>query len=88
MKPKPSKPRGSQHLTQPALQATPAKPDQVLRLHGFRGGHPGVTIGVIHGCWQALIPEGSGETVLTRYLLQDLLDELDEVLDQPPPLSG
>jgi hypothetical protein len=32
------------------------------------------------GFWQAWIPAGSGGTVITRYLLQELLDKLEELV--------
>jgi hypothetical protein len=55
--------------------------DQVVRLARFRAAHPDVIIGDGgFGTWQARIPEPSGETVITRYLLVELLDKLDELL--------
>ncbi len=61
------------------------EPDQVLRLRAFRAAYPQVTIGVVGygGAWQARIPERNGETVLTRYLLKELLDKLSELLGEP-----
>jgi hypothetical protein len=66
--------------TRPALWTVPNEPDQVPRLRRFRDEHPGVTVRPGTGYWQAFIPEPNGETVLTRYLLRELLDKLDEVL--------
>ena len=57
----------------------PAKPDPLLRLAAFREAHPAVVIGAGTGYWQAVIPEPSGETVITRYTLRALLDKLDEL---------
>ena len=31
------------------------------------------------GTWEARIPEPTGETVMTRYTLRELLDRLDEL---------
>ena len=32
------------------------------------------------GTWQARIPQPHGETVITRYILRELLDKLDELI--------
>ena len=55
------------------------RPGQLWRLGQFRARNPGVTIkrDVGFGFWQAWIPVSNGGTVITRYLLQDLLDKLD-----------
>jgi hypothetical protein len=66
--------------TQPGLRLVPDEPDQVRRLHRFRDEHPHIAIGAGAGYWQAVVPEINGEAVLTRYLLRDLLDKLDDVL--------
>jgi hypothetical protein len=50
--------------------------DQVPRLARFRDQHPGVLIREGLGFWQAVIPEPTGETVITRYTLRELLDKL------------
>ena len=53
---------------------------QMRRLHAFRAAHPEVIIGDGgFGTWQARIPEPSGEYVITRHLLRELLDKLCEV---------
>jgi hypothetical protein len=67
-------------LARLALRTVPDEPDQVIRLHGFRKLHPGVSIYTGVGYWQARIPEASGETIITRYLLEELLDKLDTLL--------
>jgi len=55
---------------------------QLLRLQLFRQQHPDVIIGDGgFGTIQARIPEPSGEMVVTRYRLDELLDKLDELTD-------
>jgi hypothetical protein len=56
-------------------------PEQLRRLDRFRALHPAVVIDRSDGFgfWQAWIPEGSGGTVITRYVLHDLLNKLDEL---------
>jgi len=71
-------------LRRPVLRAVPDEPDQVVRLASFREAHPAVTIGARDGWWQARIPEASGETVITRYTLRELLDKLDGPTDEEP----
>jgi hypothetical protein len=57
------------------------EPDQVVRLSRFRAAHPEVIVGDGgFGTMQARIPEPTGETVITRYTLRELLDKLDELL--------
>ena len=60
------------------------QPEQLRRLDRFRARHPRVVINRVGGFdfWQAWIPEGTGGSVITRYVLADLLDKLDEI--QPP----
>ena len=55
---------------------------QLFRLDRFRARNPSVVINRDRGFgfWQAWIPVSNGGTVITRYVLQDLLDKLDEVL--------
>ena len=53
--------------------------DQKPRLAAFREQRPEVLIREGFGFWQAVIPEPSGETVITRYELRGLLDKLDEL---------
>jgi hypothetical protein len=68
------------------------RPEQLRRLGRFRAQHPGVVIIRVgdFDFWQAWIPEGNGGTVITRYVLQDLLDKLDDLhapatAEGPPP---
>jgi hypothetical protein len=63
----------------PWLTAMQDELDQKPRLARFRAEHSGVLIREGFGFWQAVIPEPSGETVITRYELRDLLDKLDVI---------
>jgi hypothetical protein len=58
------------------------RPGQLWRLGQFRARNPGVMIrrDSGFGFWQAWVPVSNGGTVITRYLLQDLLDKLEELL--------
>lgn len=70
-------------LTAPSLGIAPDgdEPDQAQRLSRFPKDHPDVIIGDGgFGTWQARIPESHGETVITRSILRDLLDKLDELI--------
>lgn len=50
----------------------------VERLARFRAAHPEAVIDDGgRGVWRAIIPEPSGETVVVRYTLRELLDKLD-----------
>lgn len=66
----------------PRLYRVLDEPDQMVRLIRFRTAHPEVIIGSGgFGTWQARwSPEPSGEQVITRYRLVELLDKLDELL--------
>jgi hypothetical protein len=57
------------------------QPEQLRRLDRFRAQYPGVVINRDggFGFWQAWIPVSNGGTVITRYVLQDLLAKLDEL---------
>ena len=66
------------------LGLAPEEPDQVIRLQHFRQDHPEVVIGDGgFGTMQARIPEPNGEVVITRYILRELLDKLDDLLKPP-----
>ena len=54
----------------------------LMRLARYRREHPHVTVQQGPGYWQAIIPEGSGESVRTAYELDELLDKLE------PPDTG
>lgn len=72
-------------LARPGLRIVPDEPDQVVRLVRFRAEHPAVVIGTGEfGTWQARIPEPSGETVVVRHRLVELLDKLGELLGGQP----
>jgi hypothetical protein len=72
----------------PQLRLVPHEPDQVMRLARFRQEHPDVNIREGTGYWQSCIPEPSGETVTTRYLLRELLDKLDALFSDRAEISG
>ena len=65
-----------------------ADQDQMPRLAAFRAAYPHLMVGTFDGVWQARIREENGETVMTRYLLRDLLDKLGELLGDPRWLAG
>jgi hypothetical protein len=70
-------------MSRPALWLAREEPDQVLRLQAFRAGHPEVIIGDGgFGVWQARIPKPHGEHVISRYMLRELLDKLDELTEE------
>jgi len=51
--------------------------DQVPRRQAYEAAHPDVEI-TYHGpYWKAVIPEGTGHTVITQYELKDVLDKLE-----------
>jgi hypothetical protein len=63
------------------LRLRPDELDQVIRLARFRAAHPDVIVGDGRfGTMQARILEPNGETVITRYILKELLDKLEELL--------
>lgn len=75
-------------LVRHGLPGALGEADQLLRLARFRAAHPEAIIGDGgFGTVQARLPEPDGETVITRYTLQELLDRLDELTaeqnDQP-----
>jgi hypothetical protein len=65
-------------------------PRQLWRLDRFRTLNPAVVIkrDDSFGFWQAWIPAGNGGTVITRYVLKDLLDKLDELHAPDAPDLG
>lgn len=56
----------------------PTVVESLHRLKRLREEHPDVEI-VAHGYWQAVIPAASGETIITRWNLGELLDKLDDL---------
>jgi hypothetical protein len=62
------------------LRLAAGEEDQLARLASFRSAHPEVVIGDIGfgKVWQARIPEdeADGESIITRYTLRELLDQL------------
>jgi hypothetical protein len=61
------------------VRSEPDYADQVPRRQSFEAAHPDVTITYQGPHWQAVIPEPTGETVIVRYSLKQLLDKLDEL---------
>ncbi len=55
--------------------------DQVPRRQAYEAAHPQVEILYLGPYWQAIICEDAGKTIITRYELKILLDEL-EALDR------
>ena len=68
-------------MTAPML---PTDACHVHRLDIFRTEHPEWVIGPGTGYWQARMNEPRAETVVTRYTLGELLDELDMQVASPP----
>src|SRR5579859_761203 len=62
------------------LRLAAGEEDQLARLASFRSAHPEVVIGDLGfgKVWQARTPEdeADGESVITRYTLRELLDQL------------
>lgn len=65
----------------PAVRPGPADRQRLMR---FREEHPEVEI-VAHGYWQALIPGPDGETVITRWDLDEFLERLDSLFASQSP---
>lgn len=67
-------------MSRAALRLAREEPDQVRRLQEFRVRHPEVILGDGgFGVWQARIPEPDGERIISRYILRQLLDKLDQL---------
>ena len=64
-------------------------PEDRVRRQRYQAGHPDVRIssGGVGRWWQAVIPQVSGETVVIRFGLAELLDDL-EARDGPPGERG
>ena len=58
------------------LRDEPDYTDQVPRRLAYEAAHPDVEIRFFGPYWRAVVPEGSGETVVVRYELRELLDKL------------
>jgi hypothetical protein len=64
----------------PGLSLVREEPGQATRLQQFRARYPAVIIGPGEfGTWQARIPEPTGETIIVRHRLADVLDKLDTI---------
>ena len=59
------------------VRGEPAYEDQVPRREAYEAAHPDVEIIYRGPYWKAIVREESGETVITRYDLKDLLDKLE-----------
>jgi hypothetical protein len=64
----------------PAIRLTHEDHATLVRLERFQREHPGIEVHSGLGYWQAIIPEDTGSTIVTRYTLTVLLDRLDAVL--------
>jgi hypothetical protein len=60
------------------VRGEPEYEDQVPRRLAYEAAHPGTEIIYLGAYWQAIIrePDGSGQTIITRYDLKALLDKL------------
>ena len=65
--------------TRPALAVVPDQPDQVPRKVRFEQAHPGVTFSYVGGMAQAHFEYRGVLMTITRPLLRDLLDELENL---------
>jgi hypothetical protein len=63
------------------VMGEPEYVDQVPRRQAYEADHPHVEITYQGPYWKAVITEGAGQTVITRYELKDVLDRL-EALDR------
>jgi hypothetical protein len=61
----------------PRPRPAPDDGDDLMRLARYRADHPRTEVRQGPGYWQAITPEGSGERIITRYELGELLDTLD-----------
>jgi hypothetical protein len=65
----------------PALRLTHEAHATLIRLEQFQRAHPGIEIQSGLRFWQAIVPEDSGSTIITRYTLTVLLDRLAAVMN-------
>jgi hypothetical protein len=65
----------------PAPRLTHEDHATLVRLEHFQRAHPGIEVHSGLGFWQAVIPEDTGSTTITRYTLTALLGRLDEVVN-------
>lgn len=63
------------------VRGEPEYIDQVPRRMAYEAGHPSVEIIFPGPHWQAIIREGTGQAIITRFSLKSLLDKL-EALDR------
>jgi len=62
--------------------------DQVPRRLEYQASHPHVEIRYFGPHWQAIVHEETGETVITRYGLRQLLDKLESLDAEGMAKSG
>jgi len=61
------------------VSGDPGYVDQVPRRLEYEAAHPDVEILYLGPCWQAIIREKGGLTIITRYELRTLLDKLEKL---------
>src|ERR1700691_2668736 len=61
------------------VRGEPEYVDQVPRREAYEAAHPETEILYIGPYWQAIIPEPSGKTIITRHSLKRLLDKLESL---------
>jgi hypothetical protein len=61
------------------VRGEPEYPDQVPRRIAYQDAHPDVEIIYLRPHWQAVIHEGDGLQIITRYTLKALLDKLESL---------
>jgi hypothetical protein len=61
------------------VRGEPEYVDQVPRRLAFEATHPNVEILYMGPHWQAIVREETGQTVIVRYSLKQLLDKLEEL---------
>ena len=72
------------------VRGEPGYVDQVPRRAAYEAAHPNTEISYHGGWWQAIIREDTGQTIITRYELKQLLDKLESLDTEdgagPPPV--
>ncbi len=61
------------------VSGEPGYADQVPRRMAYEKAHPEVEIVYLSPCWQAIIREDDGMTIITRPSLKSLLDKLESL---------
>jgi len=72
------------------VRGEPSYVDQVPRRAAYEATHPETEIIYLGPYWQAIIREDTGQTIITRYELKQLLDKLESLDTEdgagPPPV--